>query len=70
MGQIVAQLDKSGVRDNTLLIFTGDNGTDKPIVTPWNGTKVVGGKGSMTDEGTRFLAVSRPGRHSSGVVRA
>ncbi|MFT5528048.1 MAG: arylsulfatase A [Pirellulaceae bacterium] len=53
VGQIVAQLEKSGVRDNTLLIFTGDNGTDKPIVTPWNGTKVVGGKGTMTDEGTR-----------------
>ncbi|GIT78178.1 MAG: hypothetical protein Ct9H300mP32_5600 [Verrucomicrobiota bacterium] len=42
VGQIVAQLEKSGVRENTLLIFTGDNGTDKPIVTSWNGTKVVG----------------------------
>ena len=39
VGQVVAQLEKSGVRDNTLLIFTGDNGTDKPIVTPWNGTE-------------------------------
>ena len=69
VGQIVAQLEKSGVRDNTLIIFTGDNGTDKPIVTPWNGTKVVGGKGSMTDTGTRVpLIVSwtdgikKPGR--------
>jgi len=61
VGQIVAQLEKSGVRDNTLIIFTGDNGTDKPIVTPWNGTKVVGGKGSMTDTGTRVpLIVSWP----------
>ena len=61
VGQIVAQLEKSGVRDNTLVIFTGDNGTDKPIVTPWNGTKVVGGKGSMTDTGTRVpLIVSWP----------
>jgi arylsulfatase A len=57
VGQIVAQLEKSGVRENTLIIFTGDNGTDKPIVTPWNGRKVVGGKGSMTDEGTRVPLV-------------
>lgn len=69
VGQIVAQLEKSGVRDNTLLIFTGDNGTDKPIVTPWNGTKVVGGKGTMTDMGTRVpciaswpAGIKQPGR--------
>ena len=69
IGQIVAQLEKSGVRDNTLIIFTGDNGTDKPIVTPWNGTKVIGGKGSMTDTGTRVplianwpKGIKKPGR--------
>lgn len=62
VGQIVAQLEKSGVRKNTLLIFTGDNGTDVPIVTPWNGTRVVGGKGTMTDEGTRVpMIASWPG---------
>ena len=62
VGQIVAQLEKSGVRDNTLIIFTGDNGTDTPIVTPWNGTKVVGGKGTMSDTGTRVpLITSWPG---------
>ena len=61
VAQIVAQLEKSGVRDNTLLIFTGDNGTDTPIVTPWNGTQVVGGKGTMTDTGTRVpMIVSWP----------
>jgi len=61
VGQIVAQLEKSGVREETLLIFTGDNGTDKPIVTPWNGSRVVGGKGTMTDEGTRVpMIVSWP----------
>ena len=69
IGQIVAQLEKSGVRDNTLIIFTGDNGTDKPIITPWNGTKVIGGKGSMTDTGTRVpliaswpKGIKKPGR--------
>jgi len=69
VGQIVAQLEKAGVRDNTLLIFTGDNGTDKPIVTPWNGTKVAGDKGNMTDAGTRVpliaswpAGIKQPGR--------
>ena len=69
VGQIVTQLEKSGVRDNTLVIFTGDNGTDKPIVTPWNGTKVAGGKGTMTDAGTRVpmianwpAGIKQPGR--------
>ena len=69
VGQIVAQLEKSGVRDNTLIIFTGDNGTDTPIVTRWNGTKVVGGKGTMSDTGTRVplivnwpVGIEKPGR--------
>ena len=61
VGQIVSQLEKSGVRDNTLIIFTGDNGTDTPIVTPWNGKKVAGGKGTMSDTGTRVpLIVNWP----------
>jgi len=75
VGQIVAQLEQSGVRDNTLVIFTGDNGTDKPIVTPWNGTKVVGGKGSMTDRGTRVPLIAnwpdgiqQPGRVVDNLV--
>lgn len=75
VGQIVKQLEASGVRDNTLLIFTGDNGTDKPIVTPWNGTQVVGGKGTMTDMGTRVPmianwpgGISKPGRVSEDLI--
>lgn len=75
IGQIVARLEQSGVRDNTLIIFTGDNGTDKPIVTPWNGTKVVGGKGTMSDTGTRVpliaswpAGIQKPGRVVNDLV--
>ena len=75
VGQIVAQLEKSGVRDNTLVIFTGDNGTDKPIVTAWNGTKVAGGKGTMSDTGTRVpliaswpAGIKQPGRSVDDLV--
>jgi len=58
VGQIVAQLEKTGVRENTLLIFTGDNGTDRPIVTSWNGIKVAGRKGKMIDAGTRVPMIA------------
>ena len=58
VGQVVEQLEKSGVRDDTLVLFTGDNGTDKPIVTAWNGTQVAGGKGTMTDMGTRVPCIA------------
>ena len=75
VGQIVKQLENSGVRENTILIFTGDNGTDKPIITPWNGTEVVGGKGSMSDTGTRVpfivnwpAGIKKPGRVSDELV--
>lgn len=69
VGQIVSQLEKSGVRDNTLIIFTGDNGTDQPIVSTLNGTSVAGGKGQMTDAGTRVPLIAHwPGTIDSGKV--
>ena len=33
IGKIVDKLEALGLRDNTPIIFTGDNGTDKPIVS-------------------------------------
>lgn len=62
IGKIVAKLDEHGLRENTLIIFTGDNGTDKPIVTKWRGREVVGGKGQVNDFGARVpLVVNWPG---------
>ncbi len=71
VGQIVSQVEKSGVRDNTLILFTGDNGTDQPIVSTLNGSPVAGGKGSMTDAGTRVpLIANWPGTIPEGRVSA
>ena len=71
VGEIVSQLEESGVRDNTLIIFTGDNGTDHPIVSSLNGTNVAGGKGSMTDAGTRVpLIANWPSTIPAGRVSA
>jgi len=69
VGRIEAKLEDLGLRENTLLIFTGDNGTDKPIVTNTTFGKVAGAKGSMTDGGTRVpCIVSWPAAMDEGRV--
>jgi len=69
VGRIDAKLAELGLRNNTLLIFTGDNGTDKPIVTRTTFGRVAGAKGSMTDGGTRVpCIVSWPGVIRQGRV--
>lgn len=57
VGNVIETLNRHGLRENTLIIFLGDNGTDIPIVTHWNGQKVVGGKGKVKDEGTRVPCI-------------
>lgn len=62
VGKIVQKLETLGLRENTLLVFTGDNGTDRNQSSRWKGKPVPGGKGNMTDAGTRVpLIVSWPG---------
>jgi len=53
VGKLTAKLDELGLRENTIILFTGDNGTDEPVVSVMDGRKVAGGKGFMTDAGTR-----------------
>jgi arylsulfatase A len=58
VGKLVAKLEELGIRENTLLLFTGDNGTDEPVVSMLNGRRVPGGKGEMTDAGTRVPLIA------------
>jgi len=53
VGKINRKLEELGIHNNTLILFTGDNGTDKPIVSVMNGREVAGAKGQSTDAGTR-----------------
>jgi arylsulfatase A len=53
VGEINRKLEELGIENNTLVIFTGDNGTDVPIVSFLNGREVAGAKGESTDAGTR-----------------
>ena len=52
VGRIVKQLDQLGLRENTIILFTGDNGTDTPVVSMMDNLAVEGGKGKTTDNGT------------------
>ncbi len=69
VGKLVDKLDELGIRENTLIIFTGDNGTDEPVVSVMDGRQVAGRKGHMTDGGTRVpLIVNWKGVISEGVI--
>lgn len=63
VGKIIETLEKNGLGENTIIIYTGDNGTDKPIKTKWKGREVAGGKGTLQDNGTRVPLIIRwPGK--------
>lgn len=70
VGRIVAQVERSGLSDRTVIIFTGDNGTDQPVVSQWRGIQVAGSKGQTIDDGCRVpLIVSAPGLKGRGECR-
>ena len=83
VGRLVDAADRLQIRDRTLFIFTADNGTPKsyyftaqgndmlkqPIKFTWNGVETSGGKGELTDAGTRVpLIANWQGTLASGQV--
>ena len=70
VGKIVAKLETTGLRERTLVIVTGDNGTDKQLSYPFPPRGVVkGGKGTMKDAGNRVAFVANwPGTIEPGTV--
>jgi arylsulfatase A len=63
VGKIEAELERHGLLENTYLIFTGDNGTDRTVVSILKGEPFPGRKGTLTNGGTHVpLIVSRPGK--------
>jgi arylsulfatase A len=70
VGRIVARVDELGLSENTLVLFVGDNGTNKNIKSKMSDGQVIqGDKGNTTDAGTRvpFIA-SWPGTIPKGKV--
>ena len=51
IGRLDAKLGELGIRDNTLLLFTGDNGTGRGMKSRFKGREITGAKGSTTHAG-------------------
>ena len=69
VGKVVGKLEELGLRENTLVLFTSDNGTDRGLVSEINGRQVVGAKLHSTDAGTHVpLIANWPGVVPAGSV--
>jgi arylsulfatase A len=74
VGGIVAEVEKLGLREKTLIIFAGDNGTAVGYPTTVHGRMIDGAKGSMLEGGAHvpFIAswpgVTPAGRVSKDIV--
>ncbi len=53
VGKFMSKLKEHDLEKKTLILFTGDNGTGTAITSFLPGMKLKGGKGSMTEAGTR-----------------
>jgi arylsulfatase A-like enzyme len=68
IGQITATLEEKGLRKNTLIIFSSDNGGPRPGVVTMN-TPLRAGKGTIYEGGMRVCAFANwPGHIKSGVT--
>ena len=69
VGKLLARLDELGLRQNTLLLFVGDNGTGRGTRSMLGDRAYIGGKGLTTDAGMHVpLIVNWPGKIGAGKV--
>ncbi len=59
VAKLVAKLEEHGLMENTILLFTGDNGTNRAITsTMQDGSTIKGGKGTTPNAGTHVPFVA------------
>ncbi len=69
VGRIADKVAALGIAENTLILFTTDNGTNRKIRSQFRGRTVRGGKGLTTDAGTRVPLIAYwPGTVPAGAV--
>ncbi|MBI5767605.1 MAG: sulfatase-like hydrolase/transferase [Verrucomicrobia bacterium] len=69
VGKLVAHLESLKLRERTLIVFLGDNGTGRGTRSMFQGREFIGGKGTTTDAGMHVpLVVNWPGRVTAGRV--
>lgn len=69
VGKIVKKVDEVGQLENTIILFTADNGTNVSLTSRWKGQDIKGGKGGTTDMGTHVpLVASWKGQSPEGLI--
>ena len=69
VGELVETLERHGLREKTLILFLGDNGTGTAITSMLGDRAVRGGKGKTTDNGFHVpLIANWPGAIAPGGV--
>lgn len=58
VGRLLAAAERLGIRQNTLFVFTGDNGTPRQVTSKLGDRPINGGKGRMSEAGTRVPLIA------------
>ncbi len=71
IGKLIAKLDELKLRESTMVLILGDNGTAKGMPARFKGQDVKGGKGTTTEWGTHVPLIGTwPSHFASGKISA